>query len=33
MQEDFLNEFVLIVLRILSIVARLGKPDPTVLCV
>jgi hypothetical protein len=30
MQEDFLNEFVLIVLRILSIVARLGNSDATV---
>jgi hypothetical protein len=31
MQEDFLNEFVLTVLRFLSIVARLGNLDPTVL--
>jgi len=31
MQEDFLNEFVLTVLRFLSIVAQLGNLDPTVL--
>jgi hypothetical protein len=30
MQEDFLNEFVLIVLRVFSIVARLKNSDPTV---
>jgi len=31
MQEDFLNEFVLTVLRFLSIVAQLRNLDPTVL--